>query len=49
VRVYGGTVSLITIGGVNVAFSTDVGFVLAPNQSAVITYTVAPTMMRNTL
>jgi hypothetical protein len=45
IAVTGGTVSLITISGVNISFSTDVTFVLPPNTSAVFTYTVAPVIV----
>jgi hypothetical protein len=52
VFIRGGTVSDISMGGNTIATSTgSTGFsiMLAPNQSIVVTYTVAPTMLRNRL
>ena len=46
VYVYGGTVSDITQGGVTLATS-PAQFQLGPNESIVVTYTVAPTMRKS--
>lgn len=47
--VKGGTVTAITKGGVSLAATTNQGIQLAPNQSVVITYSVAPTMAKDVL
>jgi hypothetical protein len=49
VSIHGGTVSGITIGGLTVATATGRGFMLAPGQAIVVTYSSAPTMVRNRL
>ena len=46
VYVYGGTVSSIALGGATVFTSTDRTIHLGPNQSVVITHTVAPTILK---
>lgn len=45
VYVKGGTVSAIAIGGQTVFSSTDKVVMLAPGQSAIITYSSAPTLV----
>jgi len=47
VYVYGGTVSDITQGGVTLATASPAQFQLGPNESIVVTYTVAPTMRKS--
>jgi hypothetical protein len=46
VSIYGGTVSDIAVGGNNVALATGMAVYLPPNESVVVTYTVAPFMVK---
>lgn len=49
VSILTGTVSAVSLSSTNIAFVTDTSVHLAPNQSVTVTYSSAPTMVRNIL
>lgn len=46
VSIFAGTVSQVDMGGTNLAFVTNVGFMVPPNKSITVTYSALPFMSR---
>src|SRR6185295_10751792 len=47
VYIYGGTVSNIAAGGLTLGVSSPASVILFPNQGVTVTYSVAPTMVKD--